>query len=98
VPKCSICGDESSTTLGELRRHYTTAGHPQKKNKKKKKNVPPPEPEVDAEVQLLTAATELFATSCDTDTAADERVIRYLAGRFAPQIPLGETPAEEVEA
>jgi hypothetical protein len=98
VPKCSICFDESSKTLGELRRHYTTAGHPQKKNKKKKKNTPPPEPEVDAEVTLLTKATDLFAESCDTDTAADERVLRYLVGRFAPQIPLGVTPSEETEA
>lgn len=85
MPKCSYrgCGHEAES-LGQLRKHYTEAGH--KVKRKKRPEAPPPEEtEIDLELTLLTKAVELFG-SAGTDADADERVIRYLITRYAPSI------------
>lgn len=95
MPKCSYRGcSHEAASLGQLRKHYVEAGH--KTKRKKRDETPPPTQEnEDLETALLTKAVALF-TSAETDGDSDERVLRYLITRFAPQIVAPEA-AEEAE-
>ncbi len=94
MPNCSVCGT-SAKTLGELRRHYTAAGHPMKKSKKSQRGKDTA-PELGGEERLIVNAVALFQ-SAGTEPDEDARVLGYLISRYAPSLLDGGAVSAEDE-
>lgn len=86
--KCKTCNKNGFASLGQLRKHYSDAGHPTKYTRRVK---PEPEPEIiaDRERTLLDAAAALFDGEIqieELEQAAYDRVIAYLGSRYGSPV------------